>query len=194
MPFSVSFFLHCSSLPFYHCILTSTLEHKDLYMAGVLHGDVSLGNLVLCPIYDENTKSYTWDKPQGKLIDLDHAKYTRSRVSVEINADSSKDTSDLQYILRALNYGKSKESLDLAHCARRALEMTWTPDSGDRVRDALKYAQAFAVLDQTVLNMKVCTEKSSQWESQTLTLLCSSNLVKGPIFQPSLRRKQTPTL
>ncbi|PPQ80430.1 hypothetical protein CVT25_001733 [Psilocybe cyanescens] len=64
-------------------------QHKDLYMAGVLHSDVSLGNLIICPQFDEDTKTYTWEDAQGKLIDLDHAKYTQKWKTLTPNDTSA---------------------------------------------------------------------------------------------------------
>ncbi|PPQ82195.1 hypothetical protein CVT25_008059, partial [Psilocybe cyanescens] len=78
-------------------------QHKDLYMAGVLHGDISLGNLIICPKFDENTKTYTWENAQGKLIDLDHAKYTQKWKTLTPNDTSASGYKErLERMARAL--------------------------------------------------------------------------------------------
>ncbi|KAF8518112.1 hypothetical protein BU17DRAFT_48989 [Hysterangium stoloniferum] len=43
-------------------------DHKDFYLSGVLHRDVSAGNILICPQGSDTTKAC------GRLIDLDHGK------------------------------------------------------------------------------------------------------------------------
>ncbi|KAF8495047.1 hypothetical protein BU17DRAFT_59517 [Hysterangium stoloniferum] len=45
-------------------------DHKDFYLSGVLHRDVSVGNILICP--REGNRSEVC----GRLIDLDHGKQT----------------------------------------------------------------------------------------------------------------------
>jgi hypothetical protein len=52
------------------------VDHKKLYDGGILHRDISFGNILICDDDDDETKD------AGMLIDLDHSKYSAKTRSV----------------------------------------------------------------------------------------------------------------
>ena len=49
------------------------VDHENMYEKGILHRDISFGNILIC---DDDTNDM---KDAGMLIDLDHAKYSSNR-------------------------------------------------------------------------------------------------------------------
>ena len=49
-------------------IVCYVLDHKAMYDAGILHCDISAGNILICP------KKNQMENTCGRLIDLDHGK------------------------------------------------------------------------------------------------------------------------
>ena len=50
-------------------------DHEIMYEKGILHRDISFGNILICDIDDDEDEM----KDAGMLIDLDHAKYSAER-------------------------------------------------------------------------------------------------------------------
>ena len=60
-------------------IVCYVLDHKAMYNAGILHRDVSAGNILICP-----KKGDKMENTHGRLIDLDHAGQTSEFIEPKI--------------------------------------------------------------------------------------------------------------
>lgn len=63
----------------------SHIDHKPMYKNGVLHRDISLGNILLQPVEPSDSPSSVRDMISnngGMLIDLDHAKVSFNKMTV----------------------------------------------------------------------------------------------------------------
>lgn len=70
-------------------------DHSDWYNRGVLHRDVSIGNILICPRVTDGQIKET----SGHLIDLDHAKISRV-FETPSGASSNLDDDDVDIVLR----------------------------------------------------------------------------------------------
>ena len=60
------------------------VDHESMYKKGVLHRDISFGNILICDETDDM-------KDTGMLIDLDHAKYSAGRRAVPLEKETEAD-------------------------------------------------------------------------------------------------------
>ncbi|KAF8344955.1 hypothetical protein F5887DRAFT_236522 [Amanita rubescens] len=71
--FPLKYFLNLREL--LGAIRGAVKDHEKMYFAGVLHRDVSIGNILIAPnIATDNVNDGSESQDCGKLIDLDHAK------------------------------------------------------------------------------------------------------------------------
>ena len=70
------------------------IDHESMYEKGILHRDISSGNILICDDDADDTKD------AGMLIDLDHAKYSAERRAVPLEKETEADEGMKAELLR----------------------------------------------------------------------------------------------
>ncbi|KAA1477283.1 hypothetical protein DENSPDRAFT_828628 [Dentipellis sp. KUC8613] len=104
--------------------------HQDLWFGGVLHRDVSVGNILICPEDNGDRKT------RGRLIDLDYSKRTSDKPGDPDESSSALDEDRLtQSAARLVEFVKGIEGIDLDQRAAHSLVLRYPGP----VKVALKY-------------------------------------------------------
>jgi len=134
--------------------LTSVIGHKYLYERGVLHRDISPGNILI-----KWRPGSEADQPStsGCLIDLDHAK--KGKPSSDMFAQSNAAPDDIDVVL--LWCSKRKVEAKTAHRALVFFQMEKesTPQVLTYLNAALRHASKFRPFTE-----QLCTPQHLRWK------------------------------